>query len=497
MSINPQPERMHDCMHRPLESLDELQPGDHVCCIYRTDEEHRAIVVPFLRAGLERNERVVYIVDARTADTILGWLREEGPDPEPFLARGQLAVLSRDEAYLRDGHFDPARMIELLQSETDRALADGYTALRVTGEMSWALRGLPGSERLLEYESGLNEFFPRHPALAVCQYDRRRFGAGVLLDILRTHPVAVIGTEVYNNFYYVPPKEMVPGRKPEAILDRWLWSLAEQKRAEAAYDRLLSEKTRQHREPEEILYAVSHDLRSPLISIEGFAAELRAGLDRLTSLVQQRGPKAAAERDRLLDEELPEALGFINAGVRKMSGLLAGLLRLSRLGRAGLTVTDLDMNRIAAETLAAMEHQARSCGATITVADLPPGRGDENQVSQVLNNLLDNAMKHRAPDRAPVIRVTGARAGGEVHYCVEDNGPGIPPEAADRLFSLFYKHDPNRPGEGLGLPITRAALDRLDGRLWFESEPGQGSRFWFALPACGPQTGDSQGEKRC
>jgi len=178
-------------------TIADLQPGDHLCCLYETEEEHRAVLTPFLRQGLERGEKVIYIVDTRTAEAILGYLQDNGLEVEPYLASGQLAILTHHNACMREGIFDPEGMIALLRAETERALAQGYPALRVTGEMTWALRGLPGSERLIEYEARLNEFFPGSKCLAICQYDRRRFDLAVLLDVLRTHPVAVIGTEVY------------------------------------------------------------------------------------------------------------------------------------------------------------------------------------------------------------------------------------------------------------------------------------------------------------
>ncbi len=219
---------------RSLHTMQDLQPGDHLCCLYETEEEHRAVLTPFVRQGLERGERVLYIVDARTAETVLGYLRDEGLDAESYVSSGQMAILTADDAYLKDGVFDPDGMIDLLRTETERALAEGYSALRVTGEMTWALRGLPGSERLMEYENRLNEFFPGNQCLAICQYDRRRFDAAVLLGVLSAHPIAVIGTEVYDNFYYVAPAELLKGDPTTAMLRNWVKHLAERRRTEEA-----------------------------------------------------------------------------------------------------------------------------------------------------------------------------------------------------------------------------------------------------------------------
>ena len=142
---------------RPIENL---KPGSHLCCIYETEEEHQAVLTSFLRHGLELGEKLLYIVDANTAQVILGYLQDDGLNAESYITSGQLSILSAKDAYMRNRVFDPDEMITLLRAEAERAQAEGYSALRVTGEMSWALQGLPGSERLIEYEAN-KPIFPR------------------------------------------------------------------------------------------------------------------------------------------------------------------------------------------------------------------------------------------------------------------------------------------------------------------------------------------------
>ena len=215
-----------------LYNINELKPGDHLCVLYETDEEHKALITPYLISGLENNEKIFYIVDARTSETVLNYLRGAGVDVDPYLESGQLSILTVSESYMKGGVFDPDGMIRMLTDETDKALEEGYTALRVTGEMSWALRGLPGSERLIEYETKLNEFFPNNKALAICQYDCRVFEPDILLDILTTHPIAVIGTEIYENFYYIPTEDFLAGKAPEKTLAHWTENLKLRKKME-------------------------------------------------------------------------------------------------------------------------------------------------------------------------------------------------------------------------------------------------------------------------
>jgi len=215
-----------------LYKIEDLKAGDHLCCLYETEEEHKALITPFLRKGLENNEKIVYIVDKHTSKTVLDYLREDGIVVEPYLERGQLVILTVSESYMKEGVFDPDGMINLLKNETDKALDEGYNALRVTGEMTWALRGLLGSERLIEYESKLNEFFPTSKCLAICQYDMRHFDPEILLNILETHPIVVIGTKIYDNFYYIPTDEFLGGKIPETTLNHWTENLKLRKQVE-------------------------------------------------------------------------------------------------------------------------------------------------------------------------------------------------------------------------------------------------------------------------
>jgi len=192
------------------------------------------VLTPFLRQGLERGEKVVYILDVSTVEAIVAYLRRDGLDVEPYLARGQMVFLTRDETYMQEGVFDPETMIALLQEQTDQALAEGYPALRITGEMGWTLRGLPGSERLIEYEAKLNGFFPGSKCIGLCQYDWRAFGPQLLMDVLSTHAVAVVNAIVYDNYYYMSPATVLGHDVSAAQLRHWSKYLAERGSPEAA-----------------------------------------------------------------------------------------------------------------------------------------------------------------------------------------------------------------------------------------------------------------------
>ena len=214
---------------RPLRTMSDLRPGDHVCCFYETTEKQRAMLMPFLREGLERGRKVVYVLDAISPEAILAYFRRGGLDVEPYLTRGQMVFLTSDETHVREGVFDPDRMIVQLQAQTDQALAEGYGGLYITCETAWALRGVPGSERLIEYEGKVNEFFPGSKCVALCQYDWRSFGPQLLMDVLSTHPVAVVNAVLYDNYYYMSPATVLGHDVSAAQLRHWSKHLAERR----------------------------------------------------------------------------------------------------------------------------------------------------------------------------------------------------------------------------------------------------------------------------
>jgi signal transduction histidine kinase len=144
------------------------------------------------------------------------------------------------------------------------------------------------------------------------------------------------------------------------------------------------------------------------------------------------------------------------------------------------------MNKLMAEVVASFEFQVKESGVKIRVEELPPCYGDETQINQVFSNLLDNALKFLDPDRPGMIRISGKAEKGRVTYCVEDNGIGIADKDREQIFEIFRRLDPDAGiGEGLGLTIVRKILDRHSGKVWVESEPGKGSRFFVSLQTKG------------
>ena len=262
--------------------------------------------------------------------------------------------------------------------------------------------------------------------------------------------------------------------------------ITQRKAAEAELQQFASDLAEKNKELETIVYTVSHDLRSPLLNVQGFGRQLTEACEQLQAKIAAavEGNVPAAELKPVVETTIPQALRFINAGVRKMDVLLTGLLRFSRLGRITLTIVPLRMDEQLAEIVAAMKFQIDQAKAEVKVQPLPPCLGDQAQTNRVFSNLIDNALKYRDPARPLKIMVSGHIEAGQAVYAVSDNGMGIAASHQAKVFEIFHRLDPDSTaGEGLGLTIAQRILERQHGRIWVESQPGTGSTFYVALPA--------------
>jgi signal transduction histidine kinase len=241
-------------------------------------------------------------------------------------------------------------------------------------------------------------------------------------------------------------------------------------------------------EVQRFAYIVSHDLRAPLVNVMGFTAELEAALGTVRTLLasaRAEAPGLVSEEARLaVEEDLPEALGFIRSSTQRMDRLSNAILRLSREGRRTLAPERLRMQELLEAIAASVQHQLDQADATVTVqAPMPDIVSDRLALEQVFGNLVDNAVKYLARGRPGRVVVRGAAHGRMLRFEVEDNGRGIEPKDRERVFELVRRAGAqDRPGEGIGLAHVRALVRRLGGTIDFRSEPGQGTTFVVELP---------------
>lgn len=246
--------------------------------------------------------------------------------------------------------------------------------------------------------------------------------------------------------------------------------------------------SRANEEIQRFAYIVSHDLRSPLVNVMGFTAELAAAtapLGELLDRAEAECPHIVSEDARLaVREDLPEAVGFIRTSTQKMDRLINAILKLSREGRRVITPEAIDPAAVADTIAGSIQHLLDDRGVTLTVVRPMPGIvTDRVAIEQILSNLIENATKYLQPGRPGTITVSGEARRGRVILSVADNGRGIDARDHQRIFDLFRRSgQQDQPGEGIGLAHVRALAYRLGGTIDVDSELGRGSTFRINLP---------------
>ena len=177
----------------------------HVCAFFHSREEEYRVLLPLAKEGFERGEKVFHIVDPAHRPERMRRLEEVGISPAAARRPGQVEVRAWEETTLRGGHFDQEAMLAVLSEVLTGGKADGFGPTRFWSNMEWALEDCPGVENLVEFEARVNHILPKNDDLVVCAYDLTKFGAGVMMDVLRTHPLVIIGGFLQENPFFVLP----------------------------------------------------------------------------------------------------------------------------------------------------------------------------------------------------------------------------------------------------------------------------------------------------
>jgi signal transduction histidine kinase len=233
------------------------------------------------------------------------------------------------------------------------------------------------------------------------------------------------------------------------------------------------ELTRSNRDLEQFAYVASHDLQEPLRKVASFC-----------QLLQRR---YAGQ----LDERADQYIAFAVDGAQRMQRLINDLLAFSRIGRITSGFADVALDRVAGDAAAQLSWRSDQVDGTVTWSDLPTVRGEEPLLSALFNNLVSNSLKFRHPDRPPRVHISGERVGDEWHIAFADNGIGVEPEYADKIFVIFQRLHPKTeyPGTGIGLAIAKKIIEYHGGRIWLDTAVRQGTVIRFALPAATTEPG--------
>jgi len=182
----------------------------HVCVLYHSLDEEFQVLRPFIKEGFQKGDKAFHIIDRRHRPGHLRRLHDDlGVDVAATEQTGQLEVRGWEEAHLRPGWFDQHAMLSLVEEVLTDTKRRGFPFTRWVANMGWALGPHRGVEDLVEYCTRLNEVTPKHEATIVCTYDLAQFSATSVIDVLRSHPVAIIGGIVHENPFYVPPAELL------------------------------------------------------------------------------------------------------------------------------------------------------------------------------------------------------------------------------------------------------------------------------------------------
>lgn len=459
--------------------LPSITHGHHCCLLFTSVENQIQITAPFLALGLERDERSIYVGSDDSVEGLRQQLKHVGVNVDQESKKNRL-ILSSDQDYLDQGRFNIDKMITFLQQAYDGAMADGFTALRAAGDVSWQVGPENDFKDIVYYETLLDVFFLGKKMVGMCQYPKDRCPPDVLSGILNTHKVAAIDGEICENFHYMPPDllmETDPNVRREKRMEWMTSQLLRTRRAEEelkrTYERFL------HAQKMEavgrLAGGVAHDFNNALSVILG-------STDILLEELQTDDPHRGDVED-------------VRRAAQHASTLTKQLLTFSR--RQPYNLRPLQLNDVIKSNASMLR---RLIGENIEIAlklsrDLHSIKGDPGQLEQVFINLVVNSRDAMPKGGKLTIETANVELDGEyvrshselvsgdhVMLALTDTGLGMDEDTKRRIFEPFFTTKPQGRGTGLGLSTVFGIVKQLGGNIWVYSEVGHGTTFKIYFP---------------
>ena len=439
-----------------LTALEQLGPHDHQSLIYESPADRFAVAIPFIRIGLDRGDKCIYIADDGMEAVVRDAMHAQGIDVEQAVATNSLVLATKEDAFLKYGAFDPDRMPTFWADAAAEAARQGFSALRATGETEWLFSNPPGRERWMEYESQLTHVLASLNCFALCQYNRQLLPPEFILNVIRTHPTVIYRGVVCRNMYHVPPDEFLATNQTAREVERLLTTI----RDRAEIEQTLRQQRNELRAlANRLMHAQDDERRRIATMLHETTAQDLAALKMLLARLNRTA-------DRLNDDErdaLTESISLAEQSmtqIRTVSYLLhppfldeTGLLSALRwyaggfAERSGINV-DLDLpeslERLPLET--------------------------ETVLFRVVQESLTNIHRHAGSETARI----GLRRDAETLLLeLEDRGRGIPNASLKHITS---------GGGGVGIASMSERIEQLGGRFEVtSSDHGTTVRVWLPL----------------
>jgi signal transduction histidine kinase len=455
--------------------IEDLSVGDHACFIFKREEDWLAIVIPYILTGLARGERVCCVADFHSPEQILRQLKQKNSDMDVCLKKGQLIIISRGQCVKKSELIEKG-LFSFIQGETEAALAEGYSALRIVSEMDWG-HSQQNFEMRLEDLAKASDFVLHNRCLALCLFDRKHFRPEVLQSLLYIFPLVIIDTEIYDNYYYLPPEALLRPDLPELKLNLMMDSLKERKQflqvlqeSEAKFRGIVAERTEHLKNIErmatigETAAMIGHDLRNPL---QVLLCMVYLAKDEIKS------GRLSGEGQKLSFEEI---LDSIEESADYMNKIVSDVQDYARPMKLDLVETEISYFLREALFTIIIPDNVR---INVQIEDnMPRVLIDQEKMKRVIINLINNSLN--AMLEGGLIEISVIHTKDRIKILIKDTGIGIPDENMPQIFKPLFTT--RSKGVGLGLSVCKRMMDAMGGNISIKSEVGKGTEASVEIP---------------